>query len=139
MKMMGTNVLGFLLALSLAGLGGGCAAEPTASSPEAAQSDDGDIGTSQQALMSTGYSRAYYSDNTYSVLVGTEWSDCDPRYRELDGERSRFYREQRLACPGSGGMPGGSTGCFECQKVTTNVNGTNVTFENCTPRACSPF
>ncbi|XXX80944.1 DUF6289 family protein [Sorangium sp. So ce134] len=104
-----------VIALGLAASLAACMAEPSESVSEAeAAAGEEIVDTAEQALMSTGFVRTYYSDSTFKTAIGTETRDCDPDYNESFGETSRYYKQRRYNCPGSN-MPGlPSTNCYIC-------------------------
>ncbi|WP_437681829.1 DUF6289 family protein [Sorangium sp. So ce131] len=104
-----------LIALGLATSLAACMAEPIESAPEAEAADGEEaVDTAEQPLMSTGFTRTYYSDSTFKTAIGTETRDCDPDYNDFFGEASRYYKTYRYNCPGSS-MPGlPSTNCYIC-------------------------
>lgn len=118
----------FGLAASLAA----CMVEPTETAPEEEAVD-----TAEQALMSTGFNRTYYSDSTFTTIVGFETRDCDPDYNTLEGDTSPYYKQTRYNCPGSN-MPGlPSTNCYIC--YDTRVNPTDPPSATCVASSCPAF
>ncbi|WP_437784747.1 hypothetical protein [Sorangium sp. So ce1097] len=104
-----------LIALGLATSLTACMAEPSESAPEAeAVAGEEAVDSAEQPLMSTGFTRTYYSDSSFKTPIGVETRDCDPDYNEFFGEASMYYKQRRYNCPGST-MPGlPSTNCYIC-------------------------
>lgn len=117
----------FLASLFVAVAIAGCA--QSAVTQEGAGEED--IGTAEQAVVTSGFFRTYYSDSTYTVAVGTLNWDCIPDYREQDGDTSNFYKQYRYDCPGFNDptLPA----CDQC--VTWTVNGQSQ--KSCYVEACS--
>ncbi|WP_437635410.1 hypothetical protein [Sorangium sp. So ce854] len=102
-------------------------------SAEPAGEGDDLVDSVQQPLPSTGYYRTYFSDATFATAVGWENYDCEPEYREFDGERTRYYRQHRYDCPGYDNPLLPSTTCNLCNTYTTS---TGQTFTNCSTISC---
>ncbi|HVK67552.1 MAG TPA: hypothetical protein VM694_23865, partial [Polyangium sp.] len=86
---------------------------------EVATSDEGETGVAEQALRPSGRFRTYYSDNSYTVIVGTENRECDWRYDSSDGEFSNYYKEFRYDCPEYNDPLLPSTKCWVCTSATS--------------------
>ena len=93
--------------------------------------DAEDVGSVEQALPTSGYYRVYFSDSTYTNAVGWENYDCDPDYRYLEGEKSRYWKQDRYDCPEFDNplLPS----CELCNTYTTSQG---QTFTSCTAATC---
>ncbi|WP_437740605.1 hypothetical protein WMF39_33715 [Sorangium sp. So ce1504] len=99
---------------------------------EAPAGEEGElVESAQQPLPSSGYFRTYYSDASYTTVVGWVNWECDPNYREADGETSRYYKQRRFDCPTFDNplLPA----CDLCNTYTTSDG---HTFTNCSLIAC---
>lgn len=107
----------------------GCAASAEPTSPDV---ETETVNTAQQAAMTSGFFRTFYSDATFTTPVGTLNWDCDPNYREQEGEETIHYRQYRYDCPGYNDPLLPSVGCNVCSTYVSN----GQTFTSCTLVAC---
>jgi hypothetical protein len=98
--------IGLLLLGSLAGCSAG-AADPASETDSATSSGAAPVASSSEALSSYEADYEYYSDATYSKLVGVWFRNCDGKVY-MQGRKSKFVEGSRIDCYG-----GPTVGCWE--------------------------